>query len=123
MHEHTILSYIIGINYTVLCALTSGLIVRVAACAQMCVCVCVCVWACVCVFARVFIYLFIYLFTKRNSGWRCLSVDPEADPGYDDIEICRQINLEQIITNLSRQLEFYIQNWASFWKRIIFKVY
>ena len=43
--------------------------------------------------------------TKSDSGWSCLTVNPERHPRYDDDEVTRQVDLQQVISNLSLQPE------------------
>jgi len=48
--------------------------------------------------------------TESDSGWSRLTIDPERHPWYDDNEVARQVDLQQVIANLSLQPKRYIQH-------------
>lgn len=50
--------------------------------------------------------------TEGDPGRGCLPIDPEGHPGYDDDQVTRKINLQQVIPDLSLQLEPHEQNFA-----------
>jgi len=53
--------------------------------------------------------VFVCLLTQSDPGWSRLPVDPEANPGYDDIKVYWEVDLEQIVTDFSLQLKLYFQ--------------
>ena len=55
------------------------------------------------------LWLWIQSLTECNSGWSRLTVDPERHPRYDDDQVARQVDLQQVISNLSLQPERYVQ--------------
>ena len=50
------------------------------------------------------------LLTKCDSGRRGLPVDPEGDPGDDDDEITRQVDLQQVVADLPLQVELTVKD-------------
>jgi len=48
--------------------------------------------------------------TERDSGRSRLAVDPEGDPRDDDDEVARQVDLQQVVADLSLQPERHVEN-------------
>ena len=48
--------------------------------------------------------------TESDSGGSRFTVDPERDPRDDDDEVARQVDLQQVVADLSLQPERHIQH-------------